>query len=255
MRVTVCQLSDSRDEFESGWAALCDHVRREQSQLVLLPEMPFSTWFAAAANFETKVWEQAVAEHRRWRARLIELAPAIAICTEPAGRRGRRRNEAYVWRDGSTEALHRKRYLPNEEGFWEANWYEPNPVAAFELATLEGASVGVQICTEIWWMDVSRWYGVEGADLLVVPRATPASSRERWLVAGRAAAIVAGAFCLSSNRSGCSHIGCEFAGLGWIIDPEGEVLARTSEEQPFVTVDIDLARAREAKSSYPRYVR
>lgn len=254
MRVTVCQLSDVRDEFEAGWRALRDHVRSEQSELVLLPEMPFATWFAAVGDFQTKVWERAVAEHRKWKERLKELAPATVIGTEPAGKRRRRRNEAYAWSAGRTKALHRKRYLPNEEGFWEANWYEPS-AGEFEVAKLDGASVGVQICTEVWWLDVSRWYGGNGADLVVVPRATPATSRERWLVAGRAAAIVAGAYCLSSNRSGSSHTGFEFAGLGWIIDPEGEVLARTSDEQPFVTADIDLARAREAKATYPRYVR
>src|SRR5262245_24545530 len=126
MRVTVCQLSDSREEFELGWEALCKHVRSQRSQLVLLPEMPFATWFAAVGNFEAKVWNEAVAEHRRWKARLMELTPAVVIGTEPAGKHKHRRNEAYAWRGGRTKALHRKRYLPNEDGFWEANWYEPS---------------------------------------------------------------------------------------------------------------------------------
>jgi N-carbamoylputrescine amidase len=254
MRVTVCQLSDARDEFESGWRALRDHVRGEQSDLVLLPEMPFTSWFAAVDDFDAAVWETAAAEHRQGQARLVELAPATVIATAPVSRQGRRSNEAYACSRGQVLPLHRKRYLPNEAGFWEACWYEASD-DVFAPAKLGDATVGVQICTELWWLDESRRYGREGTDLLVVPRATPASSRERWLVAGRAAAIVAGAYCLSSNRSGESRAGCEFAGLGWIVDPEGEVLALTSDFQPFVTVDIDLARARQAKSTYPRYVR
>jgi N-carbamoylputrescine amidase len=47
----------------------------------------------------------------------------------------------------------------------------------------------------------------------------------------------------------------EFAGCGWIIDPDGEVLAVSSDIEPFVTRDIDLDRARAAKGTYPRYVR
>lgn len=254
MRVTVCQLSDDRREFESGWRELCAHVRERNSDLVLLPEMPFAHWFAAVRDFDAGVWEGVVAEHRTWKRRLAELSPASVISTEPVVTRGRRLNEAYAWNGGRTTALHQKRYLPNEDGFWEACWYEAS-AGAFDLATLGDALIGVQICTEIWWLDESRNYGRNGADLLLAPRATPVSSRERWLVAGQAAAIVAGAFCLSSNRSGKSRNGLEFAGLGWIIDPEGEVLARTSDTQPCVTAEIDLSSAREAKSMYPRYVR
>jgi N-carbamoylputrescine amidase len=46
-----------------------------------------------------------------------------------------------------------------------------------------------------------------------------------------------------------------FAGEGWIVDPEGEVLALTCDAEPFVTLEIDLSRARAAKGTYPRYVR
>jgi N-carbamoylputrescine amidase len=254
MRVTVCQLSDQRRGFESDWRELCAHVREQGSDLVLLPEMPFSDWFAAERDFAAGVWDAAVTEHRMWKLRLAELAPATVVTTEPVVTRGRRLNEAYAWSDGRTTPLHQKRYLPNEHGFWEARWYEPS-AGAFDLTTLGDALVGVQICTELWWLDESRKYGLNGADVLLAPRATPASSRERWLVGGSAAAILAGAFCLSSNRSGRHRSGLEFAGLGWIIDPEGEVLARTCDTQRCVTAEIDLSRAREAKSTYPRYVR
>jgi N-carbamoylputrescine amidase len=254
MRVTVCQLSDERGEFESTWRALSEHVTSEKSDLVMLPEMPFSPWFASVRTFDAAVWEAAVSDHRTWKSRLAELAPAAVISTEPVAVGGRGLNEAYAWSSGHATPLHRKRYLPNEDGFWEACWYERSE-GVFELSTLVDARIGVQICTEIWWLDESRKYGRGGADVLVVPRATPAASRERWLVAGRAAAIVAGAYCLSSNRSGKSPAGFEFAGLGWIIDPEGEILALTSDSQPFVTIDIHLSHPREAKNTYPRYVK
>ena len=39
-----------------------------------------------------------------------------------------------------------------------------------------------------------------------------------------------------------------------IISPEGDVLAQTSEDTPFATVDIDPEIARLSKLTYPRYV-
>ena len=69
-----------------------------------------------------------------------------------------------------------------------------------------------------------------------------------------AAAVLAGAFCLSSNRVGPNSEGGPFGGMGWVIDPDGEILALTSEDAPFATVDIDLGAAEHAKATYPRYV-
>ena len=38
----------------------------------------------------------------------------------------------------------------------------------------------------------------------------------------------------------------DLGGRGWIVTPEGEVLALTSPEQPFVTADLDLNSSEEA---------
>ena len=72
------------------------------------------------------------------------------------------------------------------------------------------------------------------------------------LTGGRAVAIVSGAYSVSSNRSDPSGAG-DFGGGGWVIDPDGRVLALTTPEEPFHTVAIDLGAADAAKSTYPRY--
>jgi N-carbamoylputrescine amidase len=90
--------------------------------------------------------------------------------------------------------------------------------------------------------------------IIVTPRATGDASIENWLVGGRATAISSGAYSLSSNRSGPSKDGeVKFGGTGWVIDPDGKVLGITSSQEPFVTIDIDLTAAEEAKLTYPRY--
>lgn len=254
MRVTVCQLRDDPDAFQRDWGDLCTHTRRERSELVLLPEMPFARWFAEVRPFDQKVWRKAVDAHARWEPKVTELGAPFVIATRPRDREGRRLNEAFVVAQGRSRGVHDKRYLPDEEGYWEASWYHAGD-GVFDPVSIGSASVGLQICTEMWMLDVSRQYGLRGVSVIAVPRATPVSTRERWLVGGRVAAIVSGAFCLSSNRSGTSSGGDEFGGLGWIIDPEGEVLAITSDVDPFVTRKIQLERAAAAKLTYPRYVR
>jgi N-carbamoylputrescine amidase len=65
---------------------------------------------------------------------------------------------------------------------------------------------------------------------------------------------MAGAFGLSSNRSGTDATGLRWGGCGWVIGPDGDVIATTSEGSPFATVEIDLLQAERAKQTYPRYV-
>ncbi len=92
-------------------------------------------------------------------------------------------------------------------------------------------------------------------DILLCPRATPSSFSDTWVVGGRAAANVSGAYCLSSNVNGPNTAQMDFGGTGWIIEPEeAELLGTTSLTRPYLTVDIDLQAANKAKNTYPRYV-
>jgi N-carbamoylputrescine amidase len=155
---------------------------------------------------------------------------------------------------GGLRSAHAKCYLPDEEGFWEASWYTRGP-AEFSPVVAAGARCGFLICTELWFLERARAYGREGVHLLVNPRGTLYMTREKWLLGGRAAAIVSGAFCLSSNRSGPGFAEPVYGGLGWVIGPEGDVLGLTTPDQPFVTEEVDLQGAELAKGTYPRYVK
>ncbi len=250
MRITVCQLPDERPAFENAWRALAEHAVVERSELVVLPELPFHSWFAREQNFSPTVWADVVVAHERGRDRLAELHAPLVLTTRAVNQGATRLNVGCVWsREHGLTDVHAKRYLPEEEGFHEASWYHHGP-DVFTAGQAGAARLGFLICTELWAMDAARTYSAAGIHLLVTPRATGSQSVEKWLLGGRVAAIVSGAFSLSSNRAASDG---SFGGCGWIIDPDGRVLATTSADRPFATVDCDLALAEEAKRTYPRY--
>jgi N-carbamoylputrescine amidase len=255
MKVTVCELPNEPSALEQRWKQLVEHVQMHQSEFVLLPEMPFYRWLAHAREVDSSQWERAVVAHEAWIARLADFAPATVISTRPVTLDGKRQNTGYVWEPGQGDRIvHTKYYLPDEPGFWEASWYERGD-GDFSLAETSRGKVGFLICTEIWFNAHAREYGKQGMQLLVCPRATPNPTAPKWVVGGQAAAVVSGAFCLSSNLAGRTPQGGDYAGVGWIIEPgEGKVLGLTSPEQPFLTLDIDVAEADRAKKTYPRYV-
>jgi N-carbamoylputrescine amidase len=103
-------------------------------------------------------------------------------------------------------------------------------------------------------MRQARAYGQAGVHLLATPRATEKHTVDKWLAGGRAAAVIAGAFSLSSNHFSRSERPVPLGGQGWVIDPDGDVLALTTPQEPFATVEIDPNAAERAKQTYPRYV-
>lgn len=254
MKITVCQLPDESEAFQSAWQDLAAHVKQAGSDLVLLPEMPFVPWFAASKQFDARLWQAAVEAHDTWNERLRELGRAWVVSTRPVNQGGRRFNEGFVWQvERGYQAVHRKYYLPDEEGTWEASWYERGP-GDFEIADCAGARLGMLICTEVWAMEQAQAYGKAGAQLIVTPRMTQGATVDKWLAAGRTAAVLAGAFELSSNRVSGDGEGAQYGGRGWIVNPDGVVLGLTSLHEPFVTVEIDLGEVERAKQTYPRYI-
>lgn len=254
MRVTVCELHNDPDDFAADWERLAAHVRQEGSELVVLPEMAFAPWFGAHRHFDPIVWLTATTAHDAWMACLGDLAPAAVISSRPIDDNQERLNAGYIWQaERDVEFVHAKYYLPDEPGFWEASWYGRGD-GDFSLFAHGAAQIGMLICTELWFFDRARAYGQAGAHIIAVPRATPRETLDKWLVGGRAAAIVAGAFVLSSNAITRDNELANLGGRGWVVGPDGDLLAQTSPAQPFATVDIDLAAAERAKQTYPRYV-
>ena len=255
MKVTVCELRNEPEYLEQDWQELAAHVKSESSDLVLLPEMPFYPWIARGNQVDDDVWKASVEAHDRWITRLTELESTLVISTRPVVQKQKKFNEGFIWDStNGYQGVHRKYYLPDDEGWWEASWYDRGD-GVFSVIQSQKGTIGFLICTELWFNVHAREYAKEGIELLVTPRATEITSIDKWLAGGRAAAVVSGAYSLSSNYSYGKKGNIEWGGGGWIIEPEeGHGLGLTSREHPFLTLEIDLSVAQNAKLSYPRNV-
>jgi len=255
MRVTVCQW-DSRPEcLEAQLSLLIAHCTAQCSELLVLPEMPFDDWLPATREVDAGRWSLSVDRHLQGLQRLAGLPGLQVFASRPVvDAAGVRRNRSFCWsRAEGLGDLHDKAHLPQEDGYWEASWYQPG----FPLLNVHSGNacrVGTLICSELWFFEHARRYGQQQAQLLCLSRATPLEGDDAWLAAGKTAAVVAGAYCLSSNQYRPPGVAPDMGGGGWIIDPDGSILALTSAREPFVTRDIDLACADAAKATYPRYL-
>jgi NAD+ synthetase len=82
-------------------------------------------------------------------------------------------NAASVLRDGGIEATYRKRELPNYAVFDERRYFDVDPDRDDCLFEVRGVRVGVVICEDLWFAEPIASTVAKGAQLVLVPNASP----------------------------------------------------------------------------------
>jgi len=255
VKVGVCESPPELLPGSTEWGQLCRTVTREAPDLFLLNEMPFGRWIAAGVSFNKGAWKQACAIHEEALSSLGELGAPVVLGSRPREDEGKRVNEAFVWTNADgAKGIHTKQYFPDEEGYYEARWFEGGE-RHFRVAPAGKVRGGFLICTELMFNERAREYRRGGAQVIWVPRATAKTSVPRWTVAMRMAALVSGCYVLSSNRGGTDSRGQLFGGAGMVVTAEGELAVQTSEATPVAFYEIDTQAVARAQRDYPCYVK
>lgn len=116
---------------------------------------------------------------------------------------------------------------------------------SFVVFDLEGhGRVGLSICYDAWFPEVTRHLAWQGADLVLNLVRTPTVDRVQELVLARANAIVNQVFLASVNAAPPDGVGRSV-----VVDPEGRVRAESGPEPEIVVTDVlDLAEARRVRT-------
>jgi predicted amidohydrolase len=118
------------------------------------------------------------------------------------------------------------------------------------LADTSIGKVGVIICYDLRFPELSRRLAVEGAQVICVPAQWPKPRQEHWRTLLRARAIENQLFVVSCNA--CGIIGkLDFFGMSMIIDPKGDVLAELGENAGEISTPLDLQAMTEWRAQIP----
>lgn len=109
--------------------------------------------------------------------------------------------------------------------------------------------IGLQICYDWRFPEVTRVLALQGADVIAHPTNSPAQAREVAEFMTRARAAENAVFFLTANRCG-TEAGTTFFGWSQIIDPLGRRLAEAGADVAVATAELDLELAR-AKTKAP----
>lgn len=117
--------------------------------------------------------------------------------------------------------------------------FEPyDPGDRFTTVDLPGIGrVGLNICYDAWYPEVSRQLAWMGADVILNVVKTTTPDRRQELILAKANAIVNQVFMVSVNCAGPTGQGKTI-----IVDPEGNTLTEAADDQPqLLTAELDLA--------------
>jgi len=251
MRVAFVEWPDGLLPTGPAWDRIAAAVELAQPDLLITDQLPFGPWLAAAPRFDREAAAASVALHAEGLVALAALDVPAVVTTRPVWRGDCFVNEGVVIEGDRVRFLHRKHVLPDQEGWRETVWYEPG-CEGFITADIMGMRVGMLICTELMFSEWARHYGAQGAELIVVPRATPPGSPCQ--IAAAMAAVVSGAYVISSSRVGQVDGGPLFGGPGFAFAPDGSLLATTSAETSLRVLELDAGLSRRQKRRYPCYL-
>lgn len=251
-KVGFVEWPEGLDAAGSQWGVIADTVDSAQLDLLVTNEMPFGSWLAEKETFDISLAKTSVSCHERGLEALLKLKVGAVISSSPKFSKGVLVNEAFVLENGKFRAIHQKHYFPQEEGYFEASWFHTE-MLGFDAIRVAGIKVGTLLCTELFFNEHARAYGKQGADLIVVPRAT-GKLAPHWQTAASMAAIVSGAYVISSNRIGRSMGGTEFGGNVLLYTPQGESSNALAAGCGLYITEIDLDISKRQKAIYPCYV-
>lgn len=119
------------------------------------------------------------------------------------------------------------------------------PGDELEVVDTSAGRIGMEICYELRFPELTRALALAGAEILVLPTNWPVQARGNADVLTRARAYENRVFLLVANRVGRER-DAEFCGWSQICDVRGERLAEAGPaEETLLVADIDVAEARE----------
>ena len=144
---------------------------------------------------------------------------------------------------------YRKMYLPTHSVFEEKRHFRPGYQApSFDTPI---GKIGLCICYDIFFPEVTRLTRLHGAQLIVCISASPAVRRSYFEILTAARALENTAFLAYVNLVGIED-GLQFWGGSRLVSPTGDVIVKAKyDEEDFVICDVNYSDIRPAETFIP----
>lgn len=232
-----------------------DEMKRQGAELAVLPEM----FLCPYGNESFRSFAEP-AGGPAWKAMSAAAKEAglylVAGSLPEQGEDGRLYNTSFVFGpDGRELARHRKIHLFDIDVSGGQHFRESDTLSAGTRPTLFDTPfcrVGVCICFDIRFPELSRWMALRGARLIVVPAAfNPTTGPAHWELAFRSRAVDNQVFTVGVAPARDESAAYVSYGHTLATDPWGRVLAQFGAEAQAAVVELDLGKTDTVREQLP----
>lgn len=245
VKVGAVQFTVQLGDVDANMASVREALGRLAAQgcsLAVLPEM-WSTGYAyKVLNDLARRTPEVVTELGRLSQELGMVI--VGSLPEPHGERVC--NTAYVLDRGELLGTYRKIHLFSLLG--EDRAFDGGD--RWLVVDTHVGRIGVFICYDLRFPELTRRLALEGAEILVVPAEWPKPREEHWRTLLRARAIENQLFVVAANCCGVQGK-LDFFGSSLIIDPKGELLADGGYGQGEISATLDFEQMEKWRQAIP----
>lgn len=258
-KLAVCQL---RTELEqSATMEKAERMVREAAangaQVVCLPEMyncPYSKEYFK--KYAALGHESAAAAMSAW---AKDCGILLIGGSVPETEDGNIYNSCFVFdKEGKRIARHRKVHLFDVDipgmRFRESSTFTPGrDITVFDT---EFGRMGAAVCYDVRFPELFRAMAMRGAEIIFLPAQFNMSTGPRhWEMTLRSRAVDNELFFVGAAAARYEGFHYECWGHSMVVDPFGDVIARTDEKEGILYADIDLNRVDEVRRRLPTFLR
>lgn len=252
-RIALAQISCEQGNKEKNLETIRENVakaKREGAQLVIFPELSLTGYVVRDQIYElaeripgpsTRFVEELAKESK------LHIVFGMPEASEKA--QATLYNSAILVGPKGFIGKYHKMYLPTHSVFEEKRYFRPGyQVAVFDTKL---GKIGLVICYDIYFPEVTRLTRLKGAQLIVCISASPGIRRSFFETLTTARAIENTAFLAYVNMAGIED-GLQFWGGSRMIGPGGRIIAQAKyDEEDFVVAEVDYADAKSVEAFVP----
>ena len=148
---------------------------------------------------------------------------------------------------GKVTSTYRKIHLYDALGFRESDKMISGSYIAKPVKTSLG-KIGMMICYDLRFPEMSRSLAVSGAEILVAPSAWVKGNmkEEHWITINKTRAIENGCYVIAPDQ-----VGNIYCGRSIVVDPYGKILLDMKKKQGIGFTNIDLNKVKQTRKILP----
>jgi predicted amidohydrolase len=152
-----------------------------------------------------------------------------------------------IEKNGKVVSTYRKIHLYDALGFKESTKLYPGSSITKPTKTSVG-KIGMMICYDLRFPEMSRILALSGSEILVVPSAWVKGKmkEEHWLTINKTRAIENGCYVISPDQ-----VGNIYCGRSVVVDPYGKILLDMRKKEGIGIVDISLDEVKQVRKKLP----